>query len=146
MWRAPVEDDLKLSLSELELEAYAEAASREPGTETTAGMLARGANYVRGFLRANPTVTLGPAGTIPASLVAPLMDYLCVDAIKRLPVTISDERREARRQAIQTFRDAAKGVFLVESFGADDDASNAGHAALASSSEPRFTPEQLKGL
>jgi len=146
VWRAPTEADLSLSLSELELQAYAEAASSAVGEETTAGMLARGADFVRGYLRGNPAIRLGPAGTIPEALVAPLMDYLAVDAIKRLPVGVSDERKEARRQALQTFRDVAAGKFIVPDDGAEDNTSTGGNASLASSTPNRFTPEKLQGL
>ena len=146
MWRAPTEADLSLSLSEQELEAYSQAASSADGEETTAGMLARGADSVRGYLRANPAIRLGPAGAIPEALVAPLMDYLAVDAIKRLPVGVSDERKEARRQAIQTFRDVAAGKFIVPDDGAEDNAGTGGNASLAGGTPNRFTPENLQGL
>lgn len=93
-WRAPTSADLMLSISETELEAYSAAATQSG--ETAEGLLKRGADMVRGYLRANGSVRLGPAGTLPESLIAPLMDYLCVDVIKRLPVGVSDDRRTAR--------------------------------------------------
>ena len=146
MWREPIEDDLRLSVSEQELGAYAEAATGAPGEENTAGMLARGANFVRGYIRANAAVRMGPAGTIPDSLIAPLMDYLCVDVIKRLPVGVSDERKESRRQAISTFKDVADGKFAVADFEGDDAANGGSNASLVSSAPSRFTPENLAGL
>lgn len=143
-WRAPTTSDLKLSISETELEAYSAAATQSG--ETAEGLLARGANMVRGYLRANQSVKLGPAGTIPESMMAPLADYLCIDVVKRLPVGLSQERREARRDAVTLFKDARKGDFTVESYGAPDEQSSAGACELASSSAQRLTPKELAGL
>lgn len=143
-WRAPTTADLTLSISETELEAYSAAATQSG--ETAEGLLARGANMVRGYLRANSEIKLGPAGTIPESLIAPLADYLCVDVIKRLPVALSQDRRDARRDAVILFKDAKKGDFTVESYGSSDDASQAGASQLASSAPNRLTPEELAGL
>jgi len=143
-WRAPTTDDLKLSVSETELDAYSSAATQS--SETAEGLVKRGADMVRGYLRSNGSVKLGPAGTVPDSLIAPLMDYLCVDVIKRVPVGVSDDRRRARDQAISLFKDAQAGRFSVENYGAEDDASQAGASELASSAENRLTPEELSGL
>ena len=146
MWRAPTEADLTLSLSEQELAEYAQAASSAVGEETIAGLLVRGADLVRGYLRANPAIRLGPAGTIPEALVAPLMDYIAVDVIKRPPLPVPADRAEARRQAIRVFNDAAAGKFVVPNDGAEDNTSTGGNASLASSTPNRFTPEKLQGL
>jgi hypothetical protein len=143
-WRAPTTTDLTLSVSETELESYSAAATQNG--ETAEGLVKRGADMVRGYLRANGSVRLGPAGTVPEALIAPLMDYLCVDVIKRLPLGVSDDRRTARRQAIDLFKDAQAGNFAVESYGAADEASPAGACELASSSRQRLTPQELSGL
>ena len=144
MWRAPTIADLSLSISETELDAYS-AAATESG-ETAEGLLRRGADLARGYLRRNRAVTLGPAGTVPEAVVAPLMDYLAVDVVKRTPLGVSDDRRRARDQALQLFRDIAADRYDVESHGAEDDASPGGASELASSAPQRLTPQELSGL
>jgi hypothetical protein len=144
MWRAPDISDLSLSLSQTELDAYS-AAATESG-ETAEGLLRRGADLARGYLRASAAVRLGPAGTVPAALVAPLMDYLCVDVIKRLPLAVSEDRRRAREQALQLFRDAASGRYAVESADGPDEAKPGGGVELAPPAPGRITSWGTSGI
>lgn len=143
MWRAPTEADLTISISETELAAYRTAATQ---TEELAAMLTRGANLVRGYIRGNTEIKMGPEGTIPEALIAPLMDYLAVDVIKRPGIESSDDRKTARKEAIQLFKDVASKAYQVESYGQADDTSGKGSSTLVQSSQLRFTPEDTKGL
>ncbi|MCL1921988.1 MAG: DUF1320 family protein [Kiritimatiellaeota bacterium] len=146
MWLKPTEQDLQMSISQAEVDSYRDAATSDVTVDTVEAILARTADLVRGYCRANPGIRLGPAGTIPGGLLAAAMDYAAVDVVKRTPSGVSDERRRARETALQMFRDAADGKMLVTSFGDADDASGGSAAQVAASSPQRFTPNELEGL
>ena len=146
MWKAPTEQDLKISISDDELDSYRDAAKKDMSFDTVEEILARTATLVRGYCRANTNVRLGPAGTIPAGLIAPAMDYAAVDVVKRLPAGVTDERNTARAAALQIFRDVAEGKMQPESFGEPDDASAGSSIQLANTSPQRFTPDNMAGL
>lgn len=143
MWRKPTEQDLTLSISESELTAFRGAAT---ASEELPSMLARGANLIRGYIRGNSEIKMGPDGTIPEALIAPLMDYLAVDVIKRPGIEPSDARTSARKEAIQLFRDVSAKSYQVESYGLSDSASGKGSSTLVQSSDLRFTPDKTEGL
>jgi len=146
MWRKPTEQDLQISISQVEVESYKDAATNDTAVDTVEAILSRTAALVRGYCRANPRIRLGPAGTIPQGLLAAAMDYAAVDVVKRTPSGVSDERRRARETALQMFRDVAEGKIQVESFGEADDASGGSAVEVAAYSPQRFTPKELEGL
>lgn len=89
---------------------------------------------------------MGPAGTIPETLIRPAMDYLAVDVVKRLPRGVSEDRRRARESALAIFRDVAGGKMRVEDYGASATASSGASAEVASSRPITTSPNQLGGL
>lgn len=147
VWRAPAERDLAASISANEIEAYREAAAdEEQHGDPIAALLVRGANLVRGYLRANTSVVMGPAGTIPESLIAPCMDYIAFDVVKRVPRANTDDRRRARQDATRLFEQARSGEFFVESYAQPENQGSAPASQLAASSTRRVTSATLDGL
>lgn len=144
-WRVPTEDDLLGAISSAELAAYRAAAISEDQTDPVTLVLSTVISLVRGYCAGNSGNVLGPAGTIPAELIGPAMDYLAVDVVKRLPGRdVSDDRDDARKAAIALFRDVAAGRFAIQSYGAE----TAGGAQVeeASSTTRLATRDTLKGL
>ncbi len=100
-----------------------------PATDSTADpiddLLARTAALVRGYCRANGQVILSKnPDEIPESLISPAMDYAAFDILKRLPGGMSDERKDARDQAIALFDKVARNEVTPESADANDEQSN----------------------
>ena len=147
VWRAPTDKDLSASISDTEIEAYREAAHDEDahGDPITA-LLVRGVNFVRGFMRANTGIAMGPAGTLPESLIAPCMDYIAFDVVKRVPRSNTEDRRAARREAVALFKLVRSGDFDVESYNAQETQGAGVSVEVAVSSRRRVTAASLEGL
>lgn len=119
-WRAPTTADLIATLSKAEVTAFDQSAATGSTTAPSADLVARTASFVRGFIRRNHHVRLGPAGTLPEGLISPAMDYAAFDALKRLPVEVGAARVKAREEALLLFEDVAQDKVTPESFGEDE--------------------------
>jgi hypothetical protein len=147
VWRSPTEKDLSASISAVEIEAYRTAAADEEahGDPITA-LLERGVNFVRGYLRANSAIAMGPSGTLPESLISPCMDYIAFDVVKRVPRGNTEDRRTARQEAITLFGRVQSGTYDVESYQQPESQGNAPASQLASHAPRRVTAASLEGL
>ena len=147
VWREPTERDLSASISAAEIEAYRSAAADEDahGDPITA-LLERGVNFVRGYLRANSAIAMGPAGTLPESLIAPCMDYVAFDVVKRVPRANTEDRRTSRQDAVRLFERVQQGTYDVESYQRPETQGNAPASQLAVSSRRRVSSESMDGL
>jgi hypothetical protein len=146
VWRAPTEKDLSSSISASEIEAYRTACADEEQGDPIANLLTRGTDHVRGYLRANSKIVMGPKGTLPESLIAPCMDFCAFDVVKRVPRANTEDRRTARRDAVSLFGRVQTGAFDVESYGAEEPQGSAVSSELASSSRRRVTSLTMDGL
>ena len=108
MWRTITLDDIAATLSQAELDAYRRSASDGAGAPDPVGdLLARTAEMIRGYIRANTSVRLNPAPwTLPDSLISPACDYAAYDVLKRMPVKITEPRQKARDAARVRLRSA----------------------------------------
>ena len=120
-WRAPTTADLVATLSKAEVDAFDQSAATGATTTPSADLVARTAAFVRGFVRRNHRVRLGPAGTIPEGLISPAMDYAAFDVLKRLPVEVGAARVKAREEALLLFEDIASNKVTPESYLEEED-------------------------
>jgi hypothetical protein len=118
-WRAPTTSDLVATLSQAEVTAFDQSVPAS-ASAPSADLVARTASFVRGFIRRNHHVRLGPAGTLPEGLISPAMDYAAFDVLKRLPVEVGAARVNAREEALLLFEDVAQDKVTPESFGEDE--------------------------
>lgn len=118
-WRAPTTSDLVATLSQAEVTAFDQSVPAS-SSAPSADLVARTASFVRGFIRRNHHVRLGPAGTLPEGLISPAMDYAAFDVLKRLPVEVGAARVKAREEALLLFEDVAQDKVTPESFGEDE--------------------------
>lgn len=118
-WRAPTTADLIATLSKAEVDAFDQSVPAS-ASAPSADLVARTASFVRGFIRRNHHVRLGPAGTLPEGLISPAMDYAASDVLKRLPVEVGAARVKAREEALLLFEDVAADKVTPESFGEDE--------------------------
>ncbi len=146
MWREPTEDDIIASISQAELDSYKRSANWE--ADPVDILCQRAAAYARDHIRSNPRIILSPnAHEIPESCISPAMDYLAVDVCKRIGQAATEERKEARKEAIDFFKRIAEGKLIVESYGAEENQSATGAAAeIIKESRSKMTPEKLEGL
>jgi len=124
-WRAPTTADLAATLSQAEVDAFDQSvptpAQGESAMSPSADLVARTASFVRGFVRRNHRVRLGPAGTLPEGLISPAMDYAAFDVLKRLPVEVGAARVKAREEALLLFEDVAANKVTPESYLDEED-------------------------
>ena len=130
-WITPTRDDLTATVSAAEITAFGECADF---TDAVDAILARTVSFVRGFVRAGRVRLAADAGSIPASLLAPAMDYAASDLLKRFNVPMSDDRRKARADALALFEKVAARQLAVEP--ADESASPDEVPAAPSSTAP----------
>ena len=146
VWRTPTEKDLSSSISAAEIEAYRTVCADEEQGDPIENLLTRGADHVRGYLRANSKIVMGPKGTLPESLIAPCMDYIAFDVVKRVPRANTEDRRTARRDAVTLFGRVQSSGFDVESNGQPESQGERVSSQLASSTKRRFTAQSMDGL
>ena len=146
-WRTVDENDLAATLSQQEVDAYRRSASLD-GSDPVARLLSRTAALVRGYIATNGKVArMGPSGTLPESLISPVMDYAAFDVLKRVNVPVNEDRRRARERAEDLFRDVAQGKYTPEADGADDAASTDGPAIeVVATVRDRVSAAKLEGL
>ena len=110
-WITPTRDDLTATVSAAEITAFGESSDF---TDAVDAILARTVSFVRGFIRAGRTRLAADEGTLPASLLAPAMDYAAFDLLKRFNVPMSEDRRKARADALALFKKVADRRLAVE--------------------------------
>ena len=115
MWRKPTKDDLIATLSRAEAESCERSSNF--GNEPVEMLLARTAQFVRSFVRHNPSVKMCPQeGTLPEGLISPAMDYAAFDLLKRHKVNVGEDRRKARQDALEFFKSVARNEITPESY------------------------------
>ena len=110
-------------------------------------LLSRTAAMVRGYVASNGKVAMGPAGTLPESLINAAMDYAAADVLKRMPTPMNEDRRKARQRAEELFEKVAKGDFTPESADADEAGATGGPAIeVIVTGRERVSGAKLEGL
>ena len=117
-WRTIEESDLAATISQGEIDAFRRDGALD-GSDPVARLLERTVAAVRGWISCNGSVRMGPAGTIPAALVSPAMDYAAFDLLKSQAMEVNETRTRARERAEQLFEKIATGVFKPESYSED---------------------------
>lgn len=115
-WVKPTETDLAANLSQGEVDAF-RADGALDGSDPVAPLLERTASLVRTWISSGGRCAkMGPAGTIPAGLVIPAMDYAMAKVLNRINVPLSEDRRAALKRAEEIFDKIANGEIAVESY------------------------------
>lgn len=145
-WRKPDIDDIYATLTKDEVEIYRTSANWTE--DPIKRLLDRAVAFVRGKLKSNGNVRMSrEADMIPESTISPAMDYLAFDILKRLGSGISEERKEARRDAIRYFERISAGDETPESYGESESAVSGGSSIeVVTSSRIRASTRKLEGL
>ena len=146
-WITPTEQDLAGHLSQREIDAFRASPAASMSADPVADVIRDNVELARGYCRSNGNVRMGPPGTIPKSLLAPVLDKAAADILKRLPVPTNEDRRKAGETALTILRDVAERRLTPESYGeAEAAASGTVAVQVAVSSRRRVTSEKLEGL
>jgi hypothetical protein len=114
-WAAITEADVVTRISGTELEAYRAAALADGQVDPVAPAILQVTDLARGYIAACKENILGPDGTLPSKLKAPILDLIIVDIIKRLPGMVIDQARsDAQDAAIRLLEQVAACKFAVE--------------------------------
>lgn len=137
-WRRLTEGDLAAYLSQREVEAYRRSADYT--ADAVASILAATGHLVRAHVRSGG-VRVSPASepAIPEALVPPALDYAAFDLLKRFRLPVPEDRREARRQAIDLFAHVAERKLAVEP---DGEGEEAGASPSTAPATGRANPEK----
>ena len=147
MWIVPTADDLAQTLSQLEINAFHTSGAND-GSDPAERLVFSTAEFVRSHLRTNGCVALSPErGAIPESLLNTAMDYAAYQVLKRKPVPVEQDRRDAYKAACELFDRIASRKLTPESYGAGE-AENTGTIAVevVNKSRQRVTAAKLEGL
>ena len=146
-WTKPTEQNLAGTLSQREIDAFRASPAASMAADPVADTIAAAVDLARGYCRSNGNLRLGPAGTIPRSLLSPVLDIAAFNILKRLPVPVNEDRRKANEEAMRILRDVAEGRTTPEGHGeAEDAAAGTVAVTVAVSSRRRVTPAKLEGL
>lgn len=116
-WRAITETDLLQAISGAELEALRSAALADGQEDPVAPTMADVTEFVRGYIAACNSNTLGPVGTLPTRLINAAIDLLVVQISARVAGTVIDPngvRQKASSAAIDLLRDVAACKFRID--------------------------------
>jgi len=100
-----------------ELSAFKTAALASGQTNPVTDLIQQTVDFVRGYIAACPSNTLGVEGTVPDKLLGTVLDILVVEVEKRCAGKLIDPqglRAEAARNAMSVLRDVAAGRMRVE--------------------------------
>ena len=141
-WIKPDETDLAANLSQGEIDAF-RADGPLDGSDPVPALLDRTVQLVRANIAAGGRCSkMGPAGTCPAGLVIPAMDYAMAKVLNRIDVPLSEDRRAALRRAEEIFDKLAAGALAVESYSDLDEIDTSTLPASSPAAAPA-TPERL---
>ena len=136
-WRNLTEVDLLAHLSQGAVDRFRQSAGF---ADAVAEVLASTAGIVRAHVR-TAGISVAPAsGTIPDELVGPAADYAAYDLLKRFRLPVGEERRAARKDALEMLQKVAERRLAVEP-GVVEDA--AGSLAAVSPAVGKATPPHL---
>ena len=141
-WVKPTETDLAANFSQNEIDSFRRDSATD-GSDPVAALLERTAALVRTWIASGGRCAkMGPAGTIPAGLVIPAMDYAMAKVLNRNRVNMSEDRRDALRRAEEIFDKIAHGEIAVENYVEDgEEEVSASPASSPASAAPN--PERL---
>jgi hypothetical protein len=144
-WITLTEAHLTDRLSGTELAGWRRAALASGQADPVAGVLASVTDEVRGYVGAWRNNVLNAGSTIPSELLDAAMALVVSRLSSRLPIPLTQDRRDAADAAKTLLRDVAAGRFRVAS-AETPAATQPGGIELASGDGAHPTSSSLNGL
>ena len=118
MWRLVEESDISATLSQKEIDAFAQSVAYS--ANAIPDLLSRTVAFTRSFIRAGKISLPKDEMMLPESLINATMDILAFNILKRLPVPVLDDRKVAYQDAINLLKDVANGKLSIEAYETED--------------------------
>lgn len=119
-WRKPTMDDLVGTLSQVEVDNFAQSPEFTSQSDPTERVLEDTAEMVRGYLRKLENlgaIKIHPEdGYIPSGLMNPAMDIAAFKMLKRFNLEPTEARKSAYEEAMQVLRDVGDQKMIPESY------------------------------
>lgn len=119
-WRKPTMDDLVGTLSQVEVDNFAQSPEFISQSDPTERVLEDTAEMVRGYLRKLENlgaIKIHPEdGYIPSGLMNPAMDIAAFKMLKRFNLEPTEARKSAYEEAMQVLRDVGDQKMIPESY------------------------------
>jgi phage gp36-like protein len=145
-WITPSADDVKTRLTGAELAAFRAVALAAGQADPLIQISADAVNEARGYIAAGG-YPLGDAGTIPPQCLAPVLAIITYRFASRLPLKVSEDRRNQYEDAIAYLRDVAAKKTLIEEATTGSMASGATSKVISSRGTTRaVTSNRMRGL
>lgn len=140
-WRELTVRDVAAALNQDEIDMYNQLPDFKSLEDPVGDLLKEVASYVRGFCRASGKTKIDPNNryTIPESLIKPAISIVVYRMSARMPMEVTDSRKEANKTAEELLEKVAKGEFLPESYGVGDDINWQGVPMTGIHLRPNFT-------
>lgn len=132
-WVTITEADVQTRLAGAELSSYRSAAKAQGQVDPLPEIISNVVAEVRGHIAACERNTLGDGETIPEKLMHTALALIRYRLITRLPLTVSEERKEEYRDATELLHRVADCKFAVE------EPETASDDEVIASSSPSFT-------
>lgn len=144
-WRAITAADIRGVLSAAEFAAY-QAAAISDGQDPAADAIAAVTGMARGYIAAHGQNTLEAGESLPERCILPACHIIRVELLTRLDLDVSQARADAKRDAIQFFRDAAAGLVAVEDPAGDGTESSAPPRPQITARTRAYSREAQEGI
>lgn len=148
-WIQILESDVQTRLAGAELTAFKTLALSAGQGNPLPDIITQVVQEVRGFVAACAANSLDADETrIPSKLLARAVDMVVYRLLTRLPVKVSDERKDLNRSAEALMRQVAACDFAVDATDnpAVDEVAPAISATVMTSRRPRASSSKLNGL
>ena len=113
-WTTIVADDVSYSLTDVEYKAYTTRFLAPGQSSPLPDIIEKVVNHVRGYVAANASNTLGPAGTIPDKLLDAAVIIIRHRLLTRMRIKIDEDRRKEYEGAEDLLKTVAAGKFAIE--------------------------------
>lgn len=115
-------DDVKTRFAGAELTALQQKALSLGQGDPVPVVIAEVVDQVRGYVAACSQNTLGAGATVPAKLKSAALAMVRFEALNRLGLSVSEDRRESYKQAIRLMEQVAACKFALDQPAEADDA------------------------
>lgn len=132
-WIAITEADVQSRLAGAELTAFKNAAKASGQADPVAELISQTVDEVRGYIAACSRNTLEAGQKVPSKLKSATLALIVYRINTRLPIAVTQERRDENERADRLMREVAACRFAIEEPTTASDES-------ISSSGPRITP------
>lgn len=113
-WIAITEADVQSRLAGAELTAFKNAAKASGQADPVAELISQTVDEVRGYIAACSRNTLEEGQKVPSKLKSATLALIVYRMITRLPIDVSQERREENTRANSLMREVAACRFAIE--------------------------------